>query len=101
MDNDEQDIRERVSISSGHFSHDIQVVDALGYLHIYQPEAHAEVRKQFPERIVWEQPIRTHIDTDAMGVDPEWSSWLCDAIEDTGHVWWEDGEPWAYRDGES
>lgn len=86
------------SISSGHYSHDIQVVDALGYLHIYQPEAHAEVRKQFPEQIVWEQPMRTHIDTEAMNVDPEWSSWLTDAIENTGFVTWIDGEPYAQFD---
>ena len=32
------------------------------------------------------------LNTEAMGVDPEFSSWLIDAIEDTGYAVWEDGE---------
>ena len=28
-------------------------------------------------------------------IDPEYGCWLIDAIENTGLVWWEDGEPWA------
>ena len=34
-------------------------------------------------------------DTDAMGVDAEWPSWLVDALEATGLVIWEDGEPYV------
>ena len=99
MDNDEQDTRERVSISSGHFSHDMQVADAMSYLETNHNDDYREIIEQFDWKATkW---IGSWVDTEAMGVDQEWSSWLCDAIEDTGHVWWEDGEPWAYRDGES
>lgn len=83
------------TLSSNSFSHDIQVVDALSWLHIEYPEHHKQVREQFPEDIIWEQPIRTWFDTDSMGVDTAWSSWLCDAIEDTGVVQWIDGEPFG------
>lgn len=83
------------TISSNHYSHDMQVVDALNYLRGAHIEAYSEIRRVFTEDIVWEGFGGSHLDTDAMGVDAEWSSWLTDAIEDTGLVIWEDGEPWA------
>lgn len=84
------------TISSGHFSVDGQAMDALRYLQANAPEAYAEVLKSFPEidRISFEN-MGSHFDTDTMGVDVEWGSWLVDAIEATDAVYWEDGEPWA------
>ena len=82
------------SISSGHYSHDTQVSDAMSFLETHHPEAFAEVLAKFPEwpDRKWEG---SWLDTDAMGVDVEWSSWLCDAIENTGLVSWWEGEPWS------
>lgn len=82
------------SISSNHMSVDIQTSDALEWLRLYQPEAYCEIRRNFAESIIWNE-WGTHFDTEAMGVDNEWGSWLIDAIEATGFIWWEEGEPWA------
>lgn len=83
-----------IPISNNHWSHDQQVSDALDWLMNFQPEAYESVRKNFPETIVFEYDS-SYFDTELMGVDPEYSSWLCDAIESTGFVIWEDGEPFA------
>lgn len=82
------------SISSNHFSTDSQALDALDYLRIEKPEAYATVLKQFPEMASpkWEG---SWLDTAAMGVDVDYGSWLVDAIEATGEVYWEEGEPWT------
>ncbi len=80
------------TISSNHRSHDQQVSDALDWLRLTHPIAYSSVRKHFPETLRWSGPW---MDTDAMDVDCEWSSWLCDAIKETGLVRWIDGEPWA------
>jgi hypothetical protein len=85
---------EETAVSSGHFSHDQQLADAMTYLQDCWPGDYAAVLAAFPEweRVQWSG---SWVDTDAMGVDPEWSSWLTDAVEETGRVWWSDGEPWA------
>ncbi len=80
------------AISSNHLSHDLQVADALAWLRIEYPTAYCEIRRSFPETITFDG---SWIDWELMGVDSEWSCWLTDAIEDTGLVTWEDGEPWA------
>lgn len=82
------------TISSGHFSVDIQALDALDYLRAHHPAAYTQVIKDFPETAdpTWEG---AWLDTEAMGVDVEYGSWLVDAIEATGLVAWEDGEPWT------
>jgi hypothetical protein len=82
------------SISSGHYSTDIQAMDALRYLWLAHPPAAAQIMRDFPEMgdPKWEG---SWLDTDAMGVDVEYGSWLVDAIEATGHVYWEEGEPWT------
>lgn len=67
------------SISSNHMSVDIQASAALDWLRFFQPEAYCEVRKDFAENIIWDE-LGTHFDTEAMGVDIEWGSWLIDAI---------------------
>ena len=87
----------REAISSNHFSVDLQAQDAMDWLEVNHLDAYGNVLKGFPE---W--PYRVFdgswLNTEAMGVDPEFSSWLIDAIEDTGYVVWEDGEPWAVND---
>lgn len=87
----------RESISSNHFSVDQQAADAMRWLLHNAPGQFAAVLVEFPEYhwVKWEL---SHFDTDAMGVHDEWGSWLVDAIEATGLVWWEDGEPWIGSD---
>lgn len=82
------------TISGGHFSVDTQAMDALRWLGSNAPKAHAAVMSEFSEMgdPKWEG---SWLDTDAMGVDVEYGSWLVDAIEATGAVYWEEGEPWA------
>ena len=82
------------TISSNGYSTDQQVVDALDYLRINHPAEYSDVRRRFPENIILPDDS-AWFDTDEMGVDIEWSSWLADAIEDTGLVTWDDGEPYA------
>ena len=91
-------------ISSNHWSHDMQVIDAMKYLHDEHPDIYAKILAEFPETVVdgkFSVPMDgSWIDTVAMGVEADWSSWLTDAIEDTGVVAWIDGEPWGIGPGE-
>ena len=82
------------AISNNHFSLDLQAQDALNWLEDFHPEAHAKVLAELPEAgcLLFEG---SWFDTDAMGVDIEFGSWLVDAIEQTGKVMWEEGEPYA------
>lgn len=82
------------TISSGHFSVDMQATDALRWLESNAPKAHAAVISEFPEMSdpKW-QMMGSWLHTDAMGVGVEYGSWLVDAIENTGAVYWEEGEP--------
>ncbi len=75
-------------------SHDEQVIDALGYLRMAHYDVYAELIGRFPQakRPIWDG---AWFDTEAMGVDDEWSPWLTHTIEDTGLVRWLDGEPFA------
>lgn len=81
------------TISDNHLSVDQQVYDALEYLRVFHVDAYVAIRRQFPETIIFDG---SWFDTDAMRVDSEWNCWLADAIEDTGIVYWEDGEPWSF-----
>lgn len=84
----------RTAISDNHASHDTQMVDAMQYLALTAPDAFQKLVAEFPE---WSH-LRfdgAWVDTHAMGVDPEWAMWLTDAIEVTGLIVWDDGEPWA------
>ena len=85
------------SISHNGFSVDLQAVDAMDWLRHNAPDAYASVIAQFPEYID-HTFCGSWFDTEEMRVDVEWSSWLVDAIEDTGYVFWEEGEPWAEVD---
>ena len=79
-------------LASSGTSHDRQVEAALDALN--EPDLWS-VRRQYPEALIWaEGPSGAWLDTEAMKVDPEWSSWVCDAIENTGAVQWIDGEPY-------
>lgn len=86
----------RSPISSNGFSHDTQVKDALDYLEHNHNGVWEDLVKQFPEalNITWDG---SWFDTEAMGVDEEYSSWLCDAIEETGLVEWDEGEPYSVK----
>lgn len=83
------------AVSSNHYSAETQMVDALDFLKEAEPGTYATLLKAHPEidRI---ETDGAWLNTDKMGVDVEWGSWVIDAIEDTGLIWWEDGEPWAY-----
>jgi hypothetical protein len=81
-----------IPLASSGTSHDRQVEAALDALN--EPDLWS-VRRQYPEALIWaEGPSGAWLDTEAMKVDPEWSSWVCDAIENTGAVQWVDGEPY-------
>lgn len=81
---------ELISISSNKFSHDQQVWDAFNYLEEKHWEDFYHIRSYF--RATW-----TGIDWVIGGCpqDPEYSSWLCDAIEETGLILWWEGEPFV------
>lgn len=84
----------RITLSSNHNSHDQQVADVIDYLRGQVPEDDFDnLFRTYPEveRIEWQG---AWFDTEAMGVDVEFSSWLTDHIEDNTDVYWEDGEPW-------
>lgn len=85
------------AISSNAFSPDFQAVDALSFLEANHPDDYADVLGNFPEidKITFGD-CSSWFDTEAMGVDEEWGSWLIDAIEETGRIFWEEGEPWAW-----
>lgn len=82
----------RQSISSGHFSHDQQVKDAVDHL---TSDERALFDEAFPEwdTLTWSDDS-SWLDCDENGVDPEYTSWVCDWIENNTAVYWEDGEPW-------
>jgi hypothetical protein len=83
------------TLSHNGFSTDLQVTDALAWLRLAWPDAYAAVRADFPENLVFGESGSAWFDTDAMDVDIEWGSWLADALENTGHIVWWDGEPFG------
>lgn len=89
-----QEIDQRLPLSHNGFSVDLQAEDALYYIASEYPEVYNDIKQGFPEieNIKWDG---SWIDTESMGVDPDWPCWLIDAIENTGLVWWEESEPWA------
>ena len=84
------------AVSSNHYSVDGQAIDAMSHLRHSHPSHYANVLREFPE--FEDYKLGEHsswFDTDAMGVDVEWGSWLVDAIEQTGVIMWDDGEPYC------
>jgi hypothetical protein len=96
--NDDDDDRPRSSVSSNHFSVDQQAVDAMTHLQHHHEDNYATVIAEFPEfeSYKFQSSTSSWFDTDAMGVDIEWGSWLIDKIEQTSDITWEDGEPFCY-----
>jgi len=82
------------TVSSNALSFDTQVSDALNYLRVQWPETYAGIIGQFAEYpdLVWSG---AWVDTDASGVDPDYMSHLADALEWTGYIMWDDGEPYG------
>lgn len=89
-----------IFLSSNGFSHDMQVQDVVNWLGIVYPDTLAAIKVEFPEidRIVMDG---ASFDTDKMGVDVEWSSWLTDRIEQDTDVYWWEGEPVMPEDGDT
>lgn len=86
-------------ISSSSYAHDQQVIDALAWLRLNYPTAYCKVVNEYPgcDKPIMESASSGRVDIDRMGVEPEFMSWVCDAIEDTGLVAWWEGEPWATK----
>jgi hypothetical protein len=87
-------VKQVKALSSNHASHDQQVADALAWIRAEHPGDYAAIVDRFPEipHAIFDG---AWYDYELMGVDVEWSSWLTCALEDTGLVQWEEGEPWA------
>lgn len=83
-----------VPLSSCGASHDMQLVDSLEFLRSEYPDIYAGIMSRFPEYDGAEFD-GSWFDTEALGVDPDWSSWLTDDVESSGVVMWEDGEPYG------
>ena len=81
------------AISNNHFSLDQQIVDAVD---IFSETEREKFNEAFPEwnSLTWSG---SWVDTEASGVDVEYTSWVCDWIENNTDIYWEDGEPW--KDG--
>jgi hypothetical protein len=82
------------AISDSHLAHDQQIADAMAYLALCHPAEFTKILVDFPEWIAVEFNGAC-IDWWTMGVDPDWSMWLTDAIERGGRIRWDDGEPWT------
>lgn len=84
----------RTTVSSNGFSHDLQVMDALNWMETEHNDEWETLVRRLPEvtRLVWEG---SWVDTDATRCDPDFMSWVADALEDTGFIEWEDGEPYG------
>ena len=64
----------------------------MDYLVDADPEAHGAIVALFPE---WATVTfdGAWVDTESLGLDPEFTSWLADAIENESAIFWDEGEP--------
>jgi hypothetical protein len=85
-----------MSLSSGHFSVDQQVSDAIQYMSGHYAHEYGQLIVEFPEllNVRWESNTSAWWDTQAMGVDVEYDSWVIDWIESHTDIRWIDGEPY-------
>ena len=91
------------TLSSNGFSHDMQVDDVLDYLRGEMSESDYKdklIIAGFYDEVERRVLDGAHFDTEAMGVDVEWSSWLADWIENNTDVFWWEGEPFVLEEGE-
>jgi hypothetical protein len=93
-----------ITLSSNHYSVDDQANDVLSWLTDPENAALAgfswsAFTTEFPE---WQHAVWSGawLDTDAMGVDPEFMSWVIDWIERNSRVTWDDGEPYLLEDSD-
>lgn len=88
-----------VPISHNGFSVDLQIEDALIFLEYEYPKVWEKIRKAFPEisNIEFEG---SWFNVEAMDIDFDWPNWVADMIENTGLVYWEQGEPWGVMNNE-
>lgn len=86
------------ALSSNHYSVDGQLDDVIHYLDACRPTIYAAMVAAFPEvpTRAMGDTMSAEYDTNAMGVDVEWSCWLIDWIEQNSNVIWEEGEPWLW-----
>lgn len=86
----------RAALSSNGYSLDTQMAAVIAFLEHELPELHTQLIAKFPEaaNLKWQEGS-SWVDTEMMGVDQEWTSWVVDWIEDNTPVSWEDGEPWT------
>lgn len=94
-DNMEDIIENLIPVSFNGFSTDLQIQDALEFIEFEYPDVWQQIGDEFPE-IMELQFDGSWMNTDSMDVDPEWPNWLADRLEDTGLVFWEEGEPWGF-----
>lgn len=88
-----------VNLSSNHYSPDQQLRDVLDWLEKHEPTLFGEFTSAHP---AWRRVefSGAWIDAETMGVDPDWSSWCVDWLENHTSVYWEDGEPWTPEEGD-
>jgi len=89
------------TLSSNAFSFDAQVIDAVSWLEEVAPRRYTKLLEEFPELkdIIWDSP-GSWLDQDLMKIDPDWSGWVAQSLENTGLVLWNDGEPYGDEDGD-
>lgn len=81
------------AISSNHWSTDLQACDAAAYLRIHHPAEYSALASKFEHLFL--PSDESWFSNAYPELDPDYGSWLIDAIEATGLIWWEEGEPWA------
>lgn len=94
----------RSAISTNQWSPDLQILDAMNWLHANHRDEWDQIIAEFPdfETLINRQRELddnwTWLDTDTLGVDADYMTWILEAVEATGLVTWEDGEPWIEVD---
>lgn len=92
-----------IHLSSGHWSHDQQVEDAVRYMRhagiTFYLATLEDFEYEFPEfdSLVWSG---SWVDAEESGVDPDYMHYVCDWIEAHTMIVWEDGEPVLLEPGD-
>jgi hypothetical protein len=96
------------ALSSNHFSTDLQIADVVSFVERKFPDDYRALVAEFPElpkALATLSGWSAWVDTDELGLDPEFMSWVADWIEErsfansgtVGSYWitWLDGEPFG------